>query len=153
MEVRCTINRHPTVPFTLNYKPTRGGLKHIGTSRAGEPARLESGVVPPPCQCLDTLKPNQKGWLIIECRRYRKKWLIVVIKICYTHFYLHTHIRLSTHTHTSIYTHTYVYLHTHTSIYTHTYVYLHTHTSIYTHTYVYLHTHIRLSTHPSSAHA
>jgi hypothetical protein len=30
------------VPFTLNYKPTPGGLKHSGTSRAGEPARIES---------------------------------------------------------------------------------------------------------------
>jgi hypothetical protein len=32
----------PWVPFTLNYKPTRGGLKHSGTSRAAYAARIES---------------------------------------------------------------------------------------------------------------
>jgi hypothetical protein len=37
-----------TVPFKLNYKPTPGGLNSSETSRAGEPARLESGVVPTP---------------------------------------------------------------------------------------------------------
>jgi hypothetical protein len=36
------------VPFTLNSKPTPGGREFSETSRAGEPARLESGVVPTP---------------------------------------------------------------------------------------------------------
>ncbi len=70
---RCT----PPVPFTLNYKPTPGGLKHSGTSvpRHSE-AQPEGwaynrvstvqcrGRFTSPCQCLDT-------GLETQCLRYR----------------------------------------------------------------------------------
>jgi hypothetical protein len=71
------------IPFTLNYKPTPGGLKHSGTSRAGEPARLESGVVPTPLSVPRHSEAQPGGWAYnrvstVPAPRMSVKWPSVV---------------------------------------------------------------------------